>query len=129
MTRGCGIFLWPPSRVPGPQGQQHKSLPHFTHTAEQEGALLERTLALWAGPRDVSPGVTTQGTWHCHLQQHLGLDESQGKGQACWQLRGVSQPLSSPSSALSPHMGCKARMAKRFNRQENLQAHGAGREV
>lgn len=129
MARGCGAACGHHPTGATHRGQGHEAQPHVTHTAEQEGALLGMAMALWAGPRDVSPGVTTQGTWHCHLQQHLGLGESQGKEQMCWQLRGVSRPLSSPRSVHSPH---KPRMAKRWEGlmdRENLQAHSAGREV
>lgn len=74
-------------------------------------------------------------TGHCGIatsSSTQGWDESQGKDQMCWQLRGVSQPLSSPRSVLSPHMGCKPRTAKRregLTNRENPQAQRAGREV
>lgn len=101
MAAGCGICLCPPSkgchtpgsgpRVPAPvhtQGQSRRE--HCWKRRRHCGQDLEVS------------GVTAQGTWHCHLQQHLGWGEAQGKGQMCWQLRGVLSLSSAPGQSC-PH--------------------------
>lgn len=56
------LFVATIQRVPH-TGVRSTSPSPILHTrAEQEGALLETTLALWAGPQDVPPDVTPQGT-------------------------------------------------------------------
>lgn len=50
----------------------------------------------------VPPGVTAQGTWHCHLQQHLGLGTVSGQGPDVMAAQGVLSLSPAPGQSC-PH--------------------------